>query len=454
MYYLAIGKFFDSIIENSEGPLMFAKSTNPYLENNYAPVSATFDTADLTCEGVIPADLNGLMVRNGPNPTQRVNPKRHHWFLGDGMLHGVKFAEGKAVSYRNRSVSAGGSTPNTHVIGHGGRIVALVEAGGAPVEVDHELNSLDRPAFEGSLRRGFTAHTKLDSVDGALHAVCYDFKRGYQLSYLAVGADNRLQTHQDISLSTKPMVHDCAITKRFVLIFDLSVTFSLNRLIRRYFPFAWNDRHQARIGLLNRQDPSQPIQWFEIAPCYIFHALNAYENNSGEVILDAMRYERLFDTVKIGPFGESSPFLTRWCLNPNTGSVTETQLDDHAAEFPRVHPQLEGQPTQFGYALGIGDDPSSPDFNTIVKYHQDGSAEIHTLGQYEMASEPIFVAKSGSVREDEGYLLSYVFDQREGTSHVIILDAQDLSAKPIARVMLPQRVPFGFHGSWIGEPSP
>jgi len=71
-----------------------------------------------------------------------------------------------------------------------------------------------------------------------------------------------------------------------------------------------------------------------------------------------------------------------------------------------------------------------------------------------MASEPIFVAKSGSVREDEGYLLSYVFDQREGTSHVIILDAQDLSAKPIARVMLPQRVPFGFHGSWIGEPSP
>ena len=426
------------------------KFENPYLQGNYAPVTSSLHQTELPCRGQLPEDLNGLFVRNGPNPMTPPKASKHHWFVGDGMLHGIRFEQGRALWYRNQPVSANGSTANTHVIGHAGNLYALVEAGGAPVKVDDQLNSLDEPAFENTLPRGLSAHTKFEAATGSIHAMCYDFKRGYRLSYVEIGADNRLAQHKEIKLPSQSMVHDCALTENYILIFDLSITFSPSRLIRRYFPFAWNSKHQARIGLLHRKDLSQGITWFDIAPCYIFHAMNAFEDRAGRVILEAMRYERIFDQNKLGPFGEALPYPTRWTMDVGTRSVTEDQLDDRASEFPRVHPDLEGQETQFGYALGVGRDANALDFNQILKYHRrDDHVAVHQLAPSKMASEPVFVPKHDAKAEDEGYLMSYVFDQDKNTSELIVLDAQNVAAEPIACIELPQRVPFGFHGSWV-----
>ncbi|MGB1615869.1 MAG: carotenoid oxygenase family protein [Pseudomonadales bacterium] len=431
---------------------MFRERQNPYLEGNYAPVSDQLSTEHLKVKGQIPSDLNGLLLRNGPNPMQAPNPKKHHWFMGDGMLHGLRISEGRPIWYRNQTVSANKSSPNTHVIGHAGNIYALVEAGGAPVMVDPELNSLAQAPFDGTLKRGFTAHTKHEAETGSLHAICYDFKRGYRASYLEIDTDNRVKQHHELDLPGQPMIHDCAITDQYVIVFDLPVTFSLSRMIRRYLPFAWNPKHQARIGLLNRHQPDQAIVWFEIAPCYIFHPQNAFEDERGQVILEGMRYERIFDKVKIGPFGESLPYLTRWTLDPKTGDTTEQQIDDRPAEFPRVHPDMEGKLTQYGYALGLARDPADTNFNQIIKYHRhDDRAERHTLAPSQMAGEPIFVPSAEATLEDDGYLLSFVFDQSTESSRVIILDAKDVEAEPIGEIELPQRVPFGFHGSWISN---
>ena len=66
-----------------------------------------------------------------------------------------------------------------------------------------------------------------------------------------------------------------------------------------------------------------------------------------------------------------------------------------------------------------------------------------------MASEPVFIPRADAKSEDEGYLMSYVYDQDKNSSELIVLDAQNVSAEPIASIYLPQRVPFGFHGSWV-----
>ncbi len=423
---------------------------NPYLRGNYAPVNHLTRQTELTWSGQIPDDLNGLFVRNGPNPMKPPKASRHHWFAGEGMLHGVRLEQGRALWYRNQTVDARGSTPNTHVIGHAGHLYALVEAGGAPVEVDDQLDMLNTPAFQNTLPRGFSAHTKFEASTGALHAICYDFKRGYQLSYVQIGADNRLAEHHTIKLPSRSMVHDCALTQNYILIFDLSITFSPSRLIRRYFPFAWNRKHQARIGLLKRHQLDQPITWFEISPCYFFHAINAFEDADGRVVLESMRYERIFDNSKLGPFGETLPYPTRWTLDTNCGAVREEQLDDRAAEFPRIHPNMEGIATDFSYALGLGTDIQALNYNQIFKYHrQTRDVQVHQLGLGEMASEPVFVPKSNAEAEDAGYLLNYVFNETTHSSELVILDAQNFCAEPIARIALPQRVPFGFHGSWV-----
>ena len=64
---------------------------NYYLQGNYAPVNNIISETGLKVTGEIPKDLSGLLLRNGPNPMSSVNEKKHHWFLGEGMLHGIRW---------------------------------------------------------------------------------------------------------------------------------------------------------------------------------------------------------------------------------------------------------------------------------------------------------------------------------------------------------------------------
>ena len=423
---------------------------NEYLLGNYAPVTKEINETDLKVTGNIPKDLSGLLLRNGPNPMSALNEETHHWFLGQGMLHGIRLDSGNALWYKNKSVDGNDSIANTSVISHAGKIYAIVEAGGYPVEIDQELNSLNTKPFYGDENRGFTAHPKLDPNTGELHAMCYDYANKFEtIDYVVIDKNGSHKKTQTIPFETRSMLHECAITENYVLVLDLSVTFSLERLGGGYFPFAWDDNHQSRIGLLDRNDESQDVRWFEIDRTYFFHTFNAYEDKSGDVIVSATAYDRLFDKDRNGPFTESSPHLRRWILDLKSGSAKSEQLDDRSIEFPRIHPDLVSKSNQFGYALASSNS-KKPDFKEIVKYDfVNDSSEVYEYGSGNFGAEPVFVPSEGANDEDEGYLLSLVYDQETDKSDLIILNAQEVSSGPLAKVHLPQRVPFGFHGDWI-----
>ena len=421
---------------------------NYYLQGNYAPIKEIISEDKLEIVGSIPKELSGLYLRNGPNPMGSPNAKKYHWFQGEGMLHGVRIDEGKAIWYRNRFV--GGDQSNTHVISHAKKIYAIVEAGGKPVEIDQELNSLTEEPFYGTLETGFTAHTKLDSETKELHGITYNFPRGsYEAHHVVVGKDGRINRADLLPLSSGTMLHECAITENYVLVFDLSITFSFLKLGTGYFPFSWNNDHQARIGLLNRKTNDGVIKWFSIDPCYFFHTVNAYEDKRGNVIVDAMKYQKLFDEDRNGPFTEFPPHLTRWSLNLSTGNASEQQLDDLPAEFPRMHPDLNGKVNRYGYTLGVGSG-QKPDFGRIIKYDfGKNTNEVYELSEELEGAEPIFIPAENQKSEDEGYLMLYVYDKESNKSDLVIFDAQSIKSGPRATVKLPQRVPFGFHGSWV-----
>ncbi len=425
---------------------LFGKE-NYYLQGNYAPVKEIITEDNLEVIGSIPKELSGLYLRNGPNPIGSPNVKKYHWFTGEAMLHGVRIDEGKAIWYRNNLVGSGN---NTHVISHGGKIYAIVEAGDKPVEIDQQLNSLDTDPFHGTLETGFTAHTKFDSQSKELHGITYAFPRGsYEAHYVVIGKDGRVKRTDLLPLSSGTMLHECAITENYVLVLDLSITFALSKLARGYFPFSWNDDHQARIGLLNRKSNNVEIKWFNIDPCYFFHTVNAYENQQGNVVVDAMRYQRLFDEDWNGPFTEFPPLLTRWTLNSANGNASEQQLDDLPAEFPRMHPHLNGKFNRFGYSLGTGLGVK-PDFGRIIKYDfVNKSNEVYELCEGKEGAESVFIPSENQKNEDDGYLMTYVYDKASDKSNLVIFHAQNIKSGPIAQIKLPQRVPFGFHGSWV-----
>jgi carotenoid cleavage dioxygenase len=444
-------------------------SSNPFLAGNLAPVDIETTAFDLRVTGKLPGELTGRYLRNGPNPIGEVNPDSYHWFLGSGMVHGIRINDGKAEWYRNRWVrdrnvakSLGEQVPpsdwpadhaqfasNTNVIGHAGATWALVEGGSPPIEMNYELETVRVSNFANTLPQAFSAHPKRDPRTGELHVMAYWWGWGNQVQYLVVGVDGKVRRTVDIALPGGPMMHDCAITEKYVLIFDLPCLFNLELAMSgRSFPYIWNADYTARVGLLPREGVASDIKWVEINSCYIFHPLNAYDAPDGSVVLDAARHEKMFDVEQRGP-NEGFPTLDRWVLNPKTGKATEQRLDDRPQEFPRMNESLIGMQHNFGYLAGISDVFRQADL--IKQDLAKKTTQVRHDGENYGYGEPVFIARNDAKSEDDGYVMALRHNTETDLSDLVVLDAQDFCGEPVAVVSLPARVPNGFHGNWIAD---
>jgi carotenoid cleavage dioxygenase len=337
---------------------------------------------------------------------------------------------------------------NTNVIGHAGRTFAIVEAGAPPMELTADLDTIGATDLSGTLEHPFSAHPKVDPATGELHVVAYYWAWGNQIRYLTVSPDGRVTRSVDVETPGGPMVHDTAFTESYVLLFDLPVTFDLEAAMSGVrLPYFWNPDYGARIGLLPRATyAAADVRWFDIEPCYFYHPLNAYDLDDGRVVLDAVRHPKMFDKDKLGP-NEGATRLDRWTIDPTTGKVVEETVSDISQEFPRLNETLQGRRNRYGYgatfAPGAGHGPALK--HDLVA----GTSEEHDYGKGRVTLEPVFVPRDGATAEDDGYVLSYVYDATTDRSDVVILDAQDFTGDPVATVHLPVRVPYGFHGNWV-----
>ncbi len=441
---------------------------HPFLSGNFAPVEEEFTNFDLEVSGEIPKQLEGRLLRIGPNPIDP-NPLTHHWFVGNGMVHGVRLRDGKALWYRNRYVrddqvveakgwpavegpkraeTLGGGIVNTNVIEHAGKTLAIVEAGNLPIELSYELETLRRTDFGGTLPGGLSAHPHLDPATGELHTAVYSPAWEF-IQYVVVGRDGRVRKTVDIPVAGRPMVHDCMFTKNFFILLDLPVILDPEVAEAGFqLPYKWHPEYGARVGLLPREGAAHEITWHEVDPCYVFHAMNAYEDSDGRVVLDVVRHSEMFASDMRGT-NDGSSSLDRWLIDPKGGPVKEQRLDDRNQEFPRIDERLAGSSYRYGYTAGLGYDIS---LGGIKKHDfETGTSELHGEGEHRVFLEPVFVPESASAGEDEGWIMAYVYDKSTNKSDVVIIHAQDFAAPPVATIHLPQRVPFGFHGNWLPD---
>ena len=450
-------------------PLAAGSTGEPYVTGNFAPLMNEVTTFDLEVAGRIPETLSGRFLRIGPNPVDEPHPLwlvGHHWFAGAGMAHGLKLRDGKAEWFRSRFVidehtakvrrikpipgpgqGQRDGNVNTNLTLVGGKLCACVEAGSIPVELDYELESVRRTDFDGTLEAGFTGHPHFDPITGEQHAIAYE---PFQpVRYISVGRDGRATTKARIDLPHIPLIHDMAFTQSYIVVPDFPVTFQ-PEAAHTQFPWLWDDRRASRIGLLPRDGDVSRLQWFETPRCFAFHFANAYDE--GELtIVDLMKHPSMFRSDQNGP-NEGAPILVRWTLNRRNGRLTETVLDDRGNEFPRINGRHGGQPYRYLYMSYWGDRVA---FGPSLKYDlKTGKTDIHDYGRGRMGVEPVFVRKPGAAAEDEGWILSYVYDSDRHQSDVVILDAQDFTGNAIATIRLPVRIPFGFHGGWAPDMIP
>ncbi len=432
------------------------KEDKPFwLTDNFAPVFEETTATDLTVTGEIPGALNGRLLRNGANPQSGYSS---HWFLGNGMLHGVEIREGNANWYRNRYVKTplylnpdidvmetlgdlNMSAANTHVIHHAGKILAL-EEGHWPFIISNDLETVGPQNYDGKLACPMTAHPKVCPETGELLAFAYGMSEPY-LTYLRVSARGELVQQEPITVPGATMIHDFNVTRNHVIFMDLPAVWNFEGMEQTGLPIVWDESYGARLGVMPRDGSDADVTWYEIDPCYVFHPFNAYEDGN-RIVIDVSRME---DTMK--PDSNSPPRLYRWVIDQDKGTVTETQMDDRIVEFGRICDTVVGLKNRFGYCAALSSE--GPVAEGFVKYDMEkGTSEYHDLNGGQ-GSEPVFVKDPAGAAEDDGWIMSYAYQPESNTSEVVILDSRGFDKDPVARIHLPVRVPAGFHGNWIAD---
>jgi len=441
---------------------------HPFLTGIHQPMTGEVTLTDLKVQGSIPPELDGRYLRIGPNPATPPNPAVYHWFTGDGMVHGVRLQGGKALWYRNRwirstAVSAvlgeppapgprhGSDTVNTNVLGHAGKTWALVEAGGYPVEINDDLETVAHNPFEGTLHGSFSAHPHLDRDTGEMHAICYHGPDQNTIRHVVVGKDGKVRREEPIAVKHGPSIHDCMITPHYVLVFDLPVTFSMKTLLGGHpFPYSWNPEHRARVGLLPREGKGSDIIWCDVSLCYVFHACNAFETDDGTVIVDVAAHDTMFAESTQGPDSKKVMF-ERWTIDPTARQVARKVIDEAPQEFPRLDERLLGKPYRYAYTMPLarGGEEFVSETHLIRHDLHTGARQVHAFGANRYPGEFVFVPRHADSAEDDGWLMGYVIDVTSQTTDLVIINAQDFAGKAQATITLPHRVPPGFHGNWV-----
>jgi carotenoid cleavage dioxygenase-like enzyme len=457
---------------------MITAAINPFLDGNFAPIGEEITADNLKVIGELPSDLSGMFLRNGPNP-QFPPIGQYHWFDGDGMLHGVGIHNGKAF-YRNRYVRTKGwqtekeagkaiwtglleppqidnpygaykNTGNTALVWHGDRLLALWEGGEPHALKLPQLETIGPDNYSGKLVSPFTAHPKVDPVTGEMMFFGYSLFEPPYLLYSIVSATGELLRTVPIEIPVGVMMHDFAITDRYTIFLDLPYTYRPERIQKGESAFMFESDRPSRIGILPRYGDNNNIRWFESPSCYVFHTLNAYEEGD-EVVLFACRMSSCNVLSPEQPLNDPHVNISRmycWRLNLTSGKVSEQILDEVPSEFPRVNEQFLGRKTRYGYAGKVAPTPM-PLFDGLIKYDlSNNQSWTYKFGLGRYGGEAVFAPRIGATAEDDGWLLTFVRDEELGTSELLVLTAQDLTAEPVARVLIPQRVPYGFHAVWI-----
>ncbi len=460
-------------------------SAFPYLQGNYAPIDEERDFSEeqLRIEGEIPTKLVGAFMRDGPNVAYQPN---HYVYPldGDGMVHAVYFKDGH-VCYKNRWVQtshllterkfghtiygsvgkllevpqevidAGGepnpvrNTANTNVIYHGGKLLAMWE-GGFPHLLNNDLSTVGPYDYDGALKPGdaLTAHPKVCPETGQLVSCTQRWDSGNYYVQIFDKNARHLRTIP-VEFDRKGIIHDLQITDNYVIIFYAPAFHSVEKAMRGEDPFEWQPELGTKIIVVPR-DGNSDYRVFETDAFFSWHFCNGFEDG-GKIVIDYIWINSIPFTQAQGTGVEKQPRrMYRMELDLATGQVSNERFSDVFAEFSRVDERRMGKPYRYGFATCSNRDwGDAHGYNCTGQFDfETGRTSLWEYGEEANAGEPVHVPNPDSDREEDGWLMCFVYNPGEG-AFLSILGAGDVTRGPVAKVHIPGRVPNGFHANWM-----
>ncbi len=457
------------------------QSDNHTLQGNYAPVERELSVDHLLVEGQIPASLDGVFLRNGPNQ-QFAPPGKYHPFDGDGMIHSIRLHNGKA-SYRNRWVLSrqlayerklgrgvyygmnDGFRPpdaehamragiaknvaNISVTAHSGRLLAASENGPA-LALDYDLNTLGTARFGGHKLDRFTGHPHKLPESEELVAFGYSPFAPY-LRYYLIDGDGTLITNDVIDIPDPVMIHDLCIAGDQAIFLDAPAIFDLSGGASGTDYMRWAPERGTRFGVIPIHGRGWETRFFETDPCYIYHYYNG-QRRGDTLTFYAECMEKVTTEYAVDPEVARAGYgyTTRFTLDlARGGRVTRERVSETPIVLPVIDTRRLGQGSRYGYAVSF-DHHDLDHWRYLTRIElATGNQERWDFGDDAAVSEASFMEDPSRTREEDGYLGCFVYSRRDQTSSFQILRAGALGEGPVARIALPQRVPHGFHATWV-----
>lgn len=482
---------------------------SPYNAPGFKPVHTLCSNAVLQVSGKIPDDLEGVYLRNGTNLQFEQTNGRYHMFNGAGMLHQVQIAAGKA-SYSNTYIKtpryeiedamgqdqylhfgdlAGGGkaglvrmavaalrqrlgvlpalealesgSSTTAVQYHHGKLYCLQETGypfalNTRVEDGHLI--LDGEGrwdtFGGKLDSPYTAHPKIDPATGDWYTFSTQFSSGRL--YHSVLRQGKLEQHSVID-QQKPalaFLHDYYLTDHYLVFPDLSLRFNPKDMFGpEKSPMVFDADYKMRWGVIKRDhQPGDPVRWFTTdQPGHLWHVVNGWEetrdDGGTDIVLFAPVFRSYPSNLPIHNPQEPHAKFNKWRLNLDSGQVTEDRvLLDHFYERPSFNTAYIGRQNRYAYLLD--EEKEGMMARGVLKYDMVDEREIAYFDYGEFyGGEALFVPRTNASSEDDGYLLELLM--MADRAELLIIDAATM--QEMARLHLPQRVPFGVHSCWLNQ---
>ena len=464
---------------------------HPYLTGHHAPVRFEADAPDLIVHGKVPADLEGVLYRNGPEPLHPPREGDYHWFDGDGMVYAFHIAGGR-VALRNRWVrtekfelerAAGKrlfgllgnpmtadpsvqgkryNTANTNVILHGGKLLALMEGAPAVALGPRDLATLGEHDYDGTITTTFSAHPKVDHTTGELvniGATINGPMGAAELRYDVIRADGSVRKTEIIPMPHMALMHTFFLTENWAVFPVIPIDIDPVRFMKGGPVTAWVNDRPTKVAVMPREGTAADVKWFDYEPRHMFHELNVWEEN-GQIVADvaAANGTALFpdETGARGTHRDTAQSLRRWTIDPVGCSLKEETLNDRDIQFPRPDDRLVTRKSRQAFAnINLNSrDGRVEGMDAVLRYDTvAGTEDIHHFGKGASAGEFVFAPRTGSSGEADGYAMTIVHPAGSGTSELAIFAASDIAAGPIARVEIPFRVPSGFHCNFYAADS-
>jgi carotenoid cleavage dioxygenase-like enzyme len=467
----------------------------PMLERAFTLEPDELTTAAVVVDGELPGFLKGTYYLNGPARFARGELRYRHWLDGDGMVSALKFDSGRA-HYTNRFVRttkfvteeeagqpvfrtfgtsfaadrlkrgiATESPVNVSVYPFNGTLLAFGEQC-LPIELD--LESLDtRGAFTfgGDLNEvtPFSAHPKSDSTTGGLVNFGISFSASQPCLHLyECDAIGRVHSRRRVKLRSPCAVHDFAITPRFAVFYLSPYVLDIASLLGEgrttMDSLRWEPEQGSRLLVVAREDGSLAID-SPVGHGYCLHLINAFENREdNQLTVDLIEYERpLYDQYQTIPdlfvdVAEGRPVRLVVDLDACNSPTRQVLAYSLAPDFPSIDRARTGRSYDDFWMLGISMTRRSGRkfFDQLVHAKwSDRHVEAYQAppGHY-FGGEPVFVSASNKTKTIAGAVICQDFDAARRESFFVVFDAANVARGPLARLRVPQPIPFGFHASF------